>query len=149
MKKFFCSIAVFLSVMMLLSACSAISRRQPADNADNKEKANNIVKYIAKCEENGCEVVESIVSSDGLVALLAESESYGGYLQLYVYDKSGDCFVPMFEPQVKSGEVTAAEGGGFTVECDSGTYFVGKNESGKWNIHGNGTPFGAGPQAEE
>lgn len=145
MKKPLCLISLLMICAVLMCSCAGPGKAKRTVSAETEEKAFSLTSCIAECEENGVEVVESVVSSDGLMALLAESESYGEYLQLYVYDKSGDCFVPMFEPQVRSEEVTAAEGGGFTVECDSGTYFVGKNESGQWNMHGDGTPFGAEP----
>ena len=141
MKKLFFCMAVLLC-MVLLCSCAGMTGEAAMDD----KLAKIIDENTADHEENGSKVVETIVSSDGLAAqLVALADHENDYLQLYVYDKSGDCFMPMFEPQVMKGEVTAAEDGGFHVDCDSGTYFVGKNESGQWNMHGKGTPFGAGP----
>ena len=142
---------VMVFVLMILIFCLASCSAKPQDNKIdqiNTDKTSLLKAVIAHFEKNdGAEVRESIVSSDGLVALLVESDSerrQEEYLQLYVYGKdTNDPFVPFVEPQVREGEVTAAEGGGFTVDCDSGTYFVGKD--GGWRMKGKGTPFGSGP----
>ncbi|MBR4080010.1 MAG: hypothetical protein IKK29_07335 [Christensenellaceae bacterium] len=143
---------IMIFVLMILIFCLASCSAKPQDNKIdqiNTDKTSQIKAAIAAFEKNvGGEVRETVVSSDGLVALLVESDSerrQKEYLQLYVYGKDpNDPFVPFFEPQVREGEVTAAEDGGFTVTCDSGTYFVGKD--GSWTVRGKGTPFGAGPQ---
>ena len=147
MKK---PVVIFMLIILIfcLASCSARPQDNKIDpiNTDRTSLLNTVIAHFEKIV--GAEVRESVVSSDGLVALLVESDSerrQEEYLQLYVYGKDlNDPFVPFFEPQVREGEVTAAEDGGFTVTCDSGTYFVGKD--GSWTVRGKGTPFGAGPQ---
>lgn len=127
-----------LILVICFAACSAEAKDREI-NRINTDKVSRIKNAIAACEKNGNTVQESVLSSDGLVALLAEAEdAESEYLQLYVYGRDvEDRFVPFSEPQVKQGEVTAAEDGGFTVTCDSGTYFVGKDDG--WYVSRGGT----------
>lgn len=137
-------IIIFVSLVILVLGCASCGSK-----AAETTKDDSLDQFINACEEGGWKVTESIISSDGCyVALLAEHIDYE-YQQLFVYGKDpSDLFVPFFEPQVFSGGVTAAEGGGFTVEGVTGTFFVEKSNNG-WHVSGNNAPLGTGPADPE
>lgn len=140
----FCKIFLSILFYFILSVICSASEQDDTCSFDKSIEPYENAEYIVK---------ECVRSNDELLALLVETKSetrqeqgQDNFLDLILYDKqTGDIFVPFSEPQVKLRQISALKSGGFTIQCASGNFFVGKM-NGDWTLRGKGTPFGVGPQ---